>query len=149
LKCFERDFKGKLFQKFSLNSIKAPPAAKEKLLKKFLFGFSSKRFTGRRERRALRGTPDDPCKIIYEKMAMSHPIRATRRVAPMSSQSQPPKQNRIVWERGLGNNPFQRVFPNRRRRLRRFYFFFSLTFHMSAAERWRECARSAARIEMF
>jgi len=28
----------------------APPAAKEKLLKKFLFGISSKRFTGRRER---------------------------------------------------------------------------------------------------
>jgi len=27
-----------------------PPAAKEKLLKKFLFGFSSKRFDGRRER---------------------------------------------------------------------------------------------------
>jgi len=30
--------------------MKAPPAAKEKLLKKFLFGFSSKRFTGRREK---------------------------------------------------------------------------------------------------
>jgi len=28
---------------------KAPPAAKEKLLKKFLFGISSKRFNGRRE----------------------------------------------------------------------------------------------------
>jgi len=52
MKSFERDFKGKLFQKFSLNrhAFKAPPAAKEKLLKKFLFGFSSKRFNSRRQR---------------------------------------------------------------------------------------------------
>ncbi|HOC93701.1 MAG TPA: hypothetical protein PKH33_15235, partial [bacterium] len=37
------------FKSFPLTTLKAPPAAKEKLLKKFLFGFSSKRFNARRE----------------------------------------------------------------------------------------------------
>jgi len=43
--------KEKLLARFCEESgLKEPPAAKEKLLKKFLFGISSKRFTGRRER---------------------------------------------------------------------------------------------------
>jgi hypothetical protein len=52
-----------------------PPAAKEKLLKKFLFGISSKRFIGRREEsRHSALLRDASCKIVYEHNSPENPF---------------------------------------------------------------------------
>jgi len=110
------------------NRIKAPPAAKEKLLKKLLFGFSSKRFNGRRERIAA---------------ALLLP---TPHVNHLETHAKEP-----FYPGCPTGSPYEDIFDSQWYSEHRHSHEnpFPITFHISAAERRRERARSAARIETF
>jgi hypothetical protein len=58
------------FKGFKKNASRTPPAAKEKLLKKFLFGISSKLFTGRRAERCRAPLRDASCKSIWHMISL-------------------------------------------------------------------------------